>query len=90
LLPVSSEFIEVVQRASFSAEDASGRLGPVERLRLGVVLPAVVVDGGFQIVNAGVTAAKFSDPWMNSFEVESTCWFSPEQHLRHLGVRRWP
>ncbi|MCA3421105.1 MAG: hypothetical protein INF88_19620 [Roseomonas sp.] len=34
--------------------------------------------------------AKFSDPWMNSFEVESTCWFSPEQHLRHLGVRRWP
>ncbi len=56
MLPVSSDFIEFVQRASFSGEDVFGRLCPVERLRLGVVLPEVVVDGGFQIVDAGVTA----------------------------------
>jgi len=28
----------------------------VKRLRLGIVLTKVVVDGGFQVINAGVAA----------------------------------
>ncbi len=34
--------------------------------------------------------AEFSNTWMSSFEVESTCWFKPERHLRRLSVRPWP
>ena len=56
MLPVPSDFIEFVQRAPFSGKDIVGRLGPVEGLWLGVVLRKVVVDGGFQVVDAGVTA----------------------------------
>jgi len=56
LLPWSTDFIEFVQRASFSGEDVFGRFGPGEGLRLGVMAQQVVVDGGLQIVDAGVTS----------------------------------
>jgi len=56
LLPVSSDFIEFVERASFSGEDVLGCLGPGEGLRLGIVLPKIVVDGGLQVFDAGVAA----------------------------------
>jgi len=57
LLPVRSDFVEFVQRASFPSEDVFGSFGPGEGLWLCVVLPQVVIDGGLQIANAGVTAS---------------------------------
>ena len=57
MLPVPSDFIEFVERALFSGEDVLGRFGPGEGLWLGVVLRKVVVDGGFQIADARVTAS---------------------------------
>ena len=57
LLPVSSDFTEFVQRASFPSEDVFGSLGPGEGLWLCVVLPQVIVDGGLQIADAGVTGS---------------------------------
>ena len=56
MLPVSSDCIEFVQRASFPGQDIFGRFAPVEWLRLGVMLSKVFVDGGLQVVDAGVTA----------------------------------
>ena len=56
MLPWSTDFIEFVQRASFSGEDVVSRFGPGEGLWLFVVLQQVVVDGGLQIVDAGVAA----------------------------------
>ena len=46
MLPISSDFIEFVQRASFSGEDVLGCFGPGEGLRLGVVL-TVGADKGY-------------------------------------------
>ena len=57
MLPVSADFIEGVQGAPFPGEDILSRFGPGEGLWLGVVLQQVVVDGGLQVVDAGVTAA---------------------------------
>ena len=56
MLPWSTDFIEFVQCASFTGEDVFGGFGPGKGLWFCVVLPKVVVDGGFQIVDAGVTA----------------------------------
>ena len=56
MLPFSSDFIEFVQRAPFTGVDVFGRFGPGKGLWLCVVLPEVVVDGGFQVVDAGVSA----------------------------------
>lgn len=36
------------------------------------------------------TTAKFSGRWLSSFEVESTCWFEPDKHLRRVSVKPWP
>lgn len=57
MLPVSPDFIEGVERAAFAGEDVFGALGPPEGLGLLVVLGEIVVDCGFQIVDAGITAA---------------------------------
>jgi hypothetical protein len=57
LLPVPPDFIEFVQRASFPGEDILGCFGPGEWLRLCVVLPKVVLDGGLQVTDAGVAAS---------------------------------
>jgi hypothetical protein len=53
---VPSDFFEFVQRASFPGKDIFGGFGRGEGLRLGVVLPQVVVDRGLQIADTGVTA----------------------------------
>jgi len=57
MLPVSADFIEGVEGAPFSRENVFGGLGPGEGLWLCIVLHQVVVDGGFQVVDVGVTAA---------------------------------
>ena len=56
MLPVSSDFIEFVQRALLPGEDVFGGFGPSEGFGPGVVLQQVVVDGGLQVTDAGVTA----------------------------------
>jgi hypothetical protein len=56
LLPAPPDFIEFIQRAAFPSEDVFGSFGPSKGLWLCVVLPKVVVDGGFQVVDAGVAA----------------------------------
>ena len=56
MLPVASDFIEFIQRASFPGQDVLGRFGPGKGVLFCVVLSKVVVDGGLQIVDAGVSA----------------------------------
>ena len=60
MLPVSSDFIESVERAAFAGEDILGGLGPFERLRLFVVVGQIVVDRGLQVIDAGIAAASDS------------------------------
>ncbi len=57
MLPISPDFVEGVKRTAFAGDDVIGCLAPDKGLRLCVVQQEVFVDGGFQIVDAGVTAA---------------------------------
>lgn len=56
MLRVSADFIEGIERASFSGDYIVCRLCPYDWLRLGVVLQYVIVDCGLQVVDAGVAA----------------------------------
>ena len=56
MLPISTDFIEFVQRAAFAGEDVLRRFGPDEGLRLLVVKQQVVVDRVLEIVDALVAA----------------------------------
>ena len=49
MLPRSTDLIECVQGATFSVENGLGGFGPDERLRPGIVVQQVVVDGGLQV-----------------------------------------
>ena len=49
--------IELIERAALAGEDVLGGFAPDEGLRLGVVLPQVVVDHGLELIDAGVAAS---------------------------------
>jgi hypothetical protein len=57
LPPVATGFIESVQGTALSGQDVLGGCGPGEGLRPGVVLTEVVVDGGLEVIDAGIAAA---------------------------------
>lgn len=56
MLPIYPDFVEGAKRTAFADDDVIGCLAPDKGLRLCVVQQEEVVDGGFQIVDAGVTA----------------------------------
>ena len=56
LLPVSSDLVERIERATPAREDVLGGFVPDEGLRLCVVLQQIVVDRVLEFVDAGIAA----------------------------------
>jgi hypothetical protein len=69
LLPVSPDLIELVQRPSFTGDDAFGGLNSGTEPWFRVVLTEVVADCGLQIANAGLIAS--ADSLCHDFGKES-------------------
>ena len=57
MIPITPGLIERIECAALTGEDVLGALAPDEEFRAVVVLQMVVVDGGLELVDAGVAAA---------------------------------
>ena len=57
MLPVPPNFIQGVQGTALSGQNLLGGFGPGEGFRAGVVLKEVVVDGGLEVIDAGIATA---------------------------------